>query len=170
MVLEIQFQSVNHVLGARICKNFEQNKPCWLWCSRWKQHITVFKIKKAFRVRVSLIILHWHKNCFSTLIRVTLQDLWKIYEKLIAWGKGKITLNNFKKWSSTALNTFSNYAITNSGKIRIWVVFSSVVYFWVNSTGCSGEVHILFQHFQTLENLILNILKENLFPCALFFP
>ena len=28
-VLEIQFQSVTYSLVARICKYFEQNKPCW---------------------------------------------------------------------------------------------------------------------------------------------
>ena len=30
---------------------------------------------------------------------------------------------------------------------------------WVNSTGCSGEFHVVFKHFQNLENLIL---KEKL--------
>ena len=28
-VLEIQFRSANYTLVARICKNFEQDKPCW---------------------------------------------------------------------------------------------------------------------------------------------
>ena len=37
----------------------------------------------------------------------------------------------------------------------------SVAYFRVNSTGCSGEFHVL-QHFQNLKNLILKILKEKL--------
>ena len=46
--LEIQFWSVNYALVARICKNFEQNKP-FLWClSRRKQIITVLKINKTF--------------------------------------------------------------------------------------------------------------------------
>ena len=40
--------------------------------------------------------------------------------------------------------------------------FVSVVYFWVISTGCSGEFHVVFKHFQNVENLILKILKEKL--------
>ena len=27
--LEIQFRSASYTLAARICKNFEENKPCW---------------------------------------------------------------------------------------------------------------------------------------------
>ena len=38
------------------------------------------------------------------------------------------------------------------------MVFVSVTYFGVNSTGCSGEVHFAFKLFQNLENLVLNIL------------
>ena len=38
----------------------------------------------------------------------------------------------------------------------------SVAYFWVNSIGCSVEFHVVFKHFQNLENFILNILKERL--------
>ena len=46
--LEIQFLSVNYTLVARICKNFEQNKP-FLWClSRRKHIITVLKVNKTF--------------------------------------------------------------------------------------------------------------------------
>ena len=41
-------------------------------------------------------------------------------------------------------------------------VFASVVYFRVNSAGFSGEYHVVFKHFQSLENLILNILEEKL--------
>ena len=33
--------------------------------------------------------------------------------------------------------------------------------FWVNSTGCSGEFHVLFGHFEDLKSLILNIWKRN---------
>ena len=40
-----------------------------------------------------------------------------------------------------------------------------VAYFWVYSTGCSGEFHVVFKHFQNLESLISNIL--NLLPCKL---
>ena len=46
-VLEIQFQSVNYMLLARICKNFKQNKPSWPWCSRRAQYITGFKVNKT---------------------------------------------------------------------------------------------------------------------------
>ena len=37
-----------------------------------------------------------------------------------------------------------------------------VAYFWVNSAGCSGEFHVVFKHFENLENFILNILTEKL--------
>ena len=46
-VLEIQFRSINYALVARMCKNLEQKKPCWEWCSRWKQYKTVVKLKKV---------------------------------------------------------------------------------------------------------------------------
>ena len=48
MVLKIQFCSVNYTLVSRICKNFEQNKPCWQWCSTRKQQIRGFKGNKTF--------------------------------------------------------------------------------------------------------------------------
>ena len=41
-------------------------------------------------------------------------------------------------------------------------MFLSVAYFRVNSAGCPGEFHIVFKHFENLENLILNILKDKL--------
>ena len=47
-VLEIQFRSINYALVARMCTNLEQKKPCWEWCSRWKQYKTVVKSKKSF--------------------------------------------------------------------------------------------------------------------------
>ena len=31
---------------------------------------------------------------------------------------------------------------------------------WVNSTGCSGELHFVLKHFEDPKNHILNILKE----------
>ena len=46
------------------------------------------------------------------------------------------------------------------------VVFLSLPYFGVNSTDCSGEFPVIFEHFQNLEDL-LNILKE--LSCGLFF-
>ena len=39
------------------------------------------------------------------------------------------------------------------------VAFLSVAYFWVNSAGSSGEFHVVFKHFENLENLILKILN-----------
>ena len=47
------------------------------------------------------------------------------------------------------------------------VVFFSLLLFKVNSTGCPGEFHVVFKHFQNLENLILNILKEKLHRLSL---
>ena len=41
------------------------------------------------------------------------------------------------------------------------VVSLSVANFWVNSTGCSGEFHVVFKDLQNLEKLILNILKKS---------
>ena len=46
------------------------------------------------------------------------------------------------------------------------VFLSLLLIFCANSTGCSGEFYIVFKHFQNLENLILNIVKEKLhIPC-----
>ena len=54
--------------------------------------------------------------------------------------------------------------MTNSDKMRIlWVwYFVSAAYFWVNWAGWSREFHVVFKHFENLENLILNILKQKL--------
>ena len=41
-------------------------------------------------------------------------------------------------------------------------LFVSVAYFWVISTGSSGEFHVVFKHFENLENLIWNILMKEL--------
>ena len=49
-------------------------------------------------------------------------------------------------------------------------VFVFVAYFWVHSTGCSGEFCLVFKHFQNLENLISNIFEGKiayLLPCNL---
>ena len=40
--------------------------------------------------------------------------------------------------------------------------FVTIAFLWVNSTCSSGEFQVVFKHFQNLENLILNILKEKL--------
>ena len=79
-----------------------------------------------------------------------------------------LTLSNFKKWSSTALNTFNISTIimaNNNDKIIIswaWCFCLFLFFFRVNSTGCSGEFRAVYKHFQNLENQILNILKEKL--------
>ena len=41
------------------------------------------------------------------------------------------------------------------------VIFASFANFWL-STGCSGEFHVIFENFEDLKNLILNILKKKL--------
>ena len=78
----------------------------------------------------------------------------------------ELTLNDFNKWSSTALKTFNNHniIITNNSDKKYYEcgVFASVAYFYINSAGCSGEFCVVFKHFQNLENLILNILKKKL--------
>ena len=87
--------------------------------------------------------------------------------------KEQLTLSDFKKWSSTALKTFNNYTIimtNNRNRTKYHYecgVFVSVAYFLVNSTGCSGKFHVVFKHFQSLENLLLNILKGNCISIAL---
>ena len=46
--------------------------------------------------------------------------------------------------------------MTNNGyQIRIHEcgILIPVAYFWVNSTGCSDEFHVVFKHTQNLENL-----------------
>ena len=48
----------------------------------------------------------------------------------------------------------------------------SVANFWANSTGCPGEFHVAFKHFQNLKNLMMNILIEKLTfycPVGYFF-
>ena len=87
----------------------------------------------------------------------------------------QLTLSDFKKLSSTALNTFNGSTIimtNNNDKIVILYMwcFLSVPYFQVNSTGCSGEFRVVFKHFQNLENHILNILKEKLYFSYLVGP
>ena len=80
----------------------------------------------------------------------------------------QLTLSDFKKWSSSASKTFNNYTITmtnNSDKEYEFGVFIYVAYFCVYSTGWSGEVRVVFKHFQNLKNVILNI--SNLLPCKL---
>ena len=59
----------------------------------------------------------------------------------------QLTFSEFKKWSSTALKTFNNSTII--------------------IPPCSGEFRVVFKHFQNLENLILNILKEKLYISCL---
>ena len=39
-ILEIQFESIRCALIARISKNVEQNKLCWLWSLKQKQYIS----------------------------------------------------------------------------------------------------------------------------------
>ena len=36
----------------------------------------------------------------------------------------------------------------------------TIANFLVSSTGCCGEFHVVFKHFEDLKNLVLNILKE----------
>ena len=48
---------------------------------------------------------------------------------------------------------------------REFGVALSFVYFWVNSTGCSGEFHVAFKHFAKSEQSHL----EHVLPCGLFF-
>ena len=42
------------------------------------------------------------------------------------------------------------------------VLSPQLLYFWVNSTGCSSEFYAVFEYFEDLKVLILNILKEKL--------
>ena len=71
----------------------------------------------------------------------------------------------FEQLTLNKLTIFTKWEYQECG------VFVSVSYFWVNSTGCSDEFHDVFKHFQNLENVILNILKEKLCIAflALFF-
>ena len=123
--------------------------PCLQWCSKQKQYKLGFKVNKMF-----WITLHIAKHYFSTLVQVGfINDEKAVFEQL--------TLSDFKKWSSTALKTLSNYTIimtNNSYEIRLsWVwCFIFVAYFWVSSTGCSYEFHGVFKHFQNLENLYVD--------------
>ena len=73
----------------------------------------------------------------------------------------------FLEGESPTLKTFNNYTIimtNNSDKIGIlWAwCFCLCCLFLVNSAGCSGEFHVVFKHFENLENFIWNILKKTL--------
>ena len=119
----------------------------------------------------NLIFQHYYQSYRNYLLSLgRMNEEQAVFELLI--------LSDFKKWSSTALKALNNYTIimtnntNNSDKIRLsWVwclwVFS-VAYFWVNSTGCSGEFLIVFKHFQNLQNLVLNIWRKNCISLALW--
>ena len=120
------------------------------------------------------VIFYTTKYYFSTLLPVILQlFMGRMNEEQIVFEQ--LTLSDFKKLSSTALNTFNGSTIimtNNNDKIVILYMrcFLSVPYFQVNSTGCSGEFRVVFKHFQNLENHILNILKEKLYFSYLVGP
>ena len=121
---------------------------------------TGFEVKKTFWILVLLLILHsiqqnifqhYHEPYCDYLLKMDRIDKERaVFEQL--------TLCDFKKWSSTGLETFNNYTIimtNNSYKIRNHEcgVFISVSYFWVNSRCCSDGFHVVFKHFQNLEYL-----------------
>ena len=76
----------------------------------------------------------------------------------------QVILSDFKMWSSTALKTFNNdsVVITNISRNNECGAAFSVTNFGVNSAGCSDKFHVVFEHFEDLKHLILNILKEKL--------
>ena len=62
---------------ARIYKNFEQNKPCGLWCSNRKEYMTVFKSQKKKKIVLNLrftcnFTFNTTKHCLSALLPVIL--------------------------------------------------------------------------------------------------
>ena len=81
----------------------------------------------------------------------------------------QLSLIKFKRWSSITLKTFNNYAIIMTNTVivtkkvyRECGVFVSVAFFWVHSTSLSGEIHVVFKHFQNFEKITFKILKEKL--------
>ena len=99
-----------------------------------RQYIIDFKVDKTFS-----FTFHTAKH-FSTLLSVILRFFIK-YESHV-WRAScfwTVSFSDFEKWRNAALKTFNNYTrvmTSNSDKIRIlWVVFLSVTYFWVNSSG-----------------------------------
>ena len=85
-----------------------------------------------------------------------------------------LTLSDFKKWSSAALNTFNNSIIimtSNSDKIIISCVFVSVPYIQVNSTGSSGKFQVIFKHFQNQKKSYFQHFEGQIpfiLPCGLY--
>ena len=82
----------------------------------------------------------------------------------------QLTLSNFNMWSPAALKTFTNYSIimasiSNNIRNHVSGTVFPVANFWLNSTGWSGKFHVAFEHFEDLENLILNILKGQSISC-----
>ena len=65
----------------------------------------------------------------------------------------QLTLSDFKKSSSTALNTFNKF-------LDFIITMTEIINDHINSTGCSGEFYVVFKHFEKLESLIWNILKN----------
>ena len=120
--------------------------------------MTGSEVDITFWIEVLLLILHstqqniiFQYYCCNYLLKMGCMDKEQaVFEQ--------ITLSDLKNSSSTALKTFSNYTIirtNNSYKIsKLWVwCFDLCCLFWVNSTGYSDEFHVVFKHFQNLENL-----------------
>ena len=79
----------------------------------------VLKSIKRFEshsLQQNIIFQHYYQSCCDYLLKMCcMDDPQAVIEQL--------TLNDFKKWSSTALKTFNNYTviiIKNSDKIRVW--------------------------------------------------
>ena len=74
-------------------------------------------------------------------------------------------LPNFKGLQEVEFHTIKDLQYKISDKIRISCVWCFCLWFClflVYSTGCTGEFQVVFKHFQNLENLMSNILKEKL--------
>ena len=67
----------------------------------------------------------------------------------------QLTLSEFKLSSSAAWKTFNNYNIimTNIRHSNDFGAVFDVVNFWVNSAGCSGEFHVVVEHFEDISRI-----------------
>ena len=78
------------------------------------------------------------------------------------------TVSNLKMWSSTALKTAWQWQAIVATIKTAWrrpaivTTVISIANFWVDSTGCSGEFHVI-KHFQDLKKLISCLADSYLF-------
>ena len=60
----------------------------------------------------------------------------------------QLILSDWKKWNSPAFKTFNNYTILTPNNRNMSVVFLSLLLIFELISSCSGELHVIYKHFQ----------------------